>query len=414
MQTSFLRRGARYKSMLQIKSARSVSAPFALRTIFSTASCTSSASESPLNARTVPLSSYGPIGVAAALHASSATPSVPTLFSHEFSLADRVALVSGGNRGIGLEMAMTLVEAGARAVYCVDLPKHPGEEWKKVKEYLERMEGKAGEGRLEYLSVDVRDQSAVWNVGERLGTEKGVWIDAISRGKCPDCYEIPRVQTEISAQVMEVNVNGVLYTAQAAGRQMARFGNGGSVILIASISGHGTNMVGGSFFPLGSCCNGSPLIPKNHACVSYNTSKSGVLQMTRSMACELGIKRIRVNSISPGYISTKCVPLQRAQATLIDSCVSDFFHPPLACFRIESHTNRILLTILQHSPLWNRMTGAFLDMQPRLLEMWASQNPLGRIGRRDELRGVVAWLASDASTFCTGSDIVVSGGHHSW
>ncbi|OBZ66241.1 Sorbose reductase sou1 [Grifola frondosa] len=87
--------------------------------------------------------------------------------------------------------------------------------------------------------------------------------------------------------------------------------------------------------------------------------------MTRSMACELGIKRIRVNSISPGYISTK-------------------------------------------------MTGAFLDTQPHFLEMWASQNPLGRIGRPDELRGVVALLASDASTFCTGSDIVVSGGHHSW
>ena len=42
---------------------------------------------------------------------------------------------------------------------------------------------------------------------------------------------------------MDVNVNGVLYTAQAAGRQMARFGNGGSIILIASMSGSITNMV---------------------------------------------------------------------------------------------------------------------------------------------------------------------------
>lgn len=82
----------------------------------------------------------------------------PTLFAKEFSLADRVALVSGGNRGIGLEMAMALAEAGARAVYCVDLPKQPGEEWGKVKSYLARMEGKAGEGRLEYISADVRDQ----------------------------------------------------------------------------------------------------------------------------------------------------------------------------------------------------------------------------------------------------------------
>ena len=52
------------------------------------------------------------------------------------------------------------------------------------------------------------------------------------------------------------------------------------------------------------------------------------------------------------------------------------------------------------------MTAAYLDTQPHLLDKWASLNPLGRIGRPDELRGVVAWLASDASTFCTGSESV--------
>ena len=56
-------------------------------------------------------------------------------------------------------MALALVEAGARAVYCVDLPKTPGEEWTKVREYAEAQGGKTGgEGRLEYVSADVRDQ----------------------------------------------------------------------------------------------------------------------------------------------------------------------------------------------------------------------------------------------------------------
>lgn len=50
-----------------------------------------------------------------------------------------------------------------------------------------------------------------------------------------------------------------------------------------------------------------------------------------------------------------------------------------------------------------RMTAAYLDKQPHLLEKWSQLNPLGRIGRPDELRGVITWLASDASTFCTGS-----------
>lgn len=54
------------------------------------------------------------------------------------------------------------------------------------------------------------------------------------------------------------------------------------------------------------------------------------------------------------------------------------------------------------------MTAAYLDTQPHLLGKWASLNPLGRIGRPDELRGVVTWLASDASTFCTGSEYVFS------
>ena len=45
-----------------------------------------------------------------------------------------------------------------------------------------------------------------------------------------------------------------------------------------------------------------------------------------------------------------------------------------------------------------RLTAAFLDKQPQLFDEWSSQNPLGRLGRPDELRGVITWLASDAST----------------
>lgn len=50
------------------------------------------------------------------------------------------------------------------------------------------------------------------------------------------------------------------------------------------------------------------------------------------------------------------------------------------------------------------MTGQYLDQYPDLEAAWSSQNPLGRLGRPDELRGAVVWLASDASTYCTGSE----------
>lgn len=90
---------------------------------------------------------------------------------------------------------------------------------------------------------------------------------------------------------MDVNTNGVLFTAQAAGRQMARFGTPGSIILIASMSGSVTNKAERGAF----------------AWAAYNTSKSAVLQMARSLACELGPQNIRVNSLSPGHIYTKYV-----------------------------------------------------------------------------------------------------------
>ena len=122
-------------------------------------------------------SPLGRVGVAAALAAKGGGEKPkpkPTLWD-EFALRDRVALVSGANRGLGLEMALVLIEAGARAVYCVDLPATPGEEWRAVAEYVARMEveGAGGGGRLEYVCADVRDQKVMWKVGEEIGDREG-------------------------------------------------------------------------------------------------------------------------------------------------------------------------------------------------------------------------------------------------
>ena len=108
------------------------------------------------------------IGVAAALASSS--PSKPRLFE-SFSLADRVAVVSGGNRGLGLEMALALAEAGAR-VYALDLPASPGEEFKAVARYVEGFETGA---RLEYVAggLDVTNQKMTWKKVEEIGDKEG-------------------------------------------------------------------------------------------------------------------------------------------------------------------------------------------------------------------------------------------------
>jgi hypothetical protein len=122
-------------------------------------------------------SPLGRVGVAAALAAKGGGEKPkPTLWD-EFALRGRVALVSGANRGLGLEVALVLIEAGARAVYCVDLPATPGEEWRAVAEYVARMEmegtGGGGGGRLEYVCADVRDQKVMWKVGEEIGDREG-------------------------------------------------------------------------------------------------------------------------------------------------------------------------------------------------------------------------------------------------
>ena len=95
----------------------------------------------------------------------------------------------------------------------------------------------------------------MWKLGELIGNKEGRLDIAVACAgvlkQDIDCLEYP---ADVFQQVMNVNVNGVLYTAQAAGRQMRRFGNGGSIILIGSMSGSITNQVSNrTFFK---CCRG--------------------------------------------------------------------------------------------------------------------------------------------------------------
>ena len=112
------------------------------------------------------MSPLAPLSIEAALKAKE-DPSFaprPNIFD-EFALTDRVGFVSGGNRGIGLETAIALAEAGARVVYCFDLAEEPSEEFKASREYVSKL----GNGsRLEYFSADVRNQELLWKKAEEI------------------------------------------------------------------------------------------------------------------------------------------------------------------------------------------------------------------------------------------------------
>lgn len=141
-------------------------------------------------------SPLAPIGVNAAIQASidpTFTPK-PKVFD-EFSLKDRVGIVSGANRGLGLEMALVLCEAGARVVYCFDLPAEPSDEWKKTSEYVRKM----GNGsRLEYVSANVTDQKDMWAKAKDIGDREGrmdVCVAAAGILKShTDCLQYPAEQ----------------------------------------------------------------------------------------------------------------------------------------------------------------------------------------------------------------------------
>ena len=105
--------------------------------------------------------------------------------------------------------------------------------------------------------------------------------------------------------------------------------------------------------------------PQNQA--AYNASKAGVLHLTRSLAAEWAPKNILVNSISPGYTKTKLV--------------DDLLRTP------EGKT---------------------------ILPEWLKKIPLGRMASVDDLQGAAVFLASPASDYMTGSDIVIDGGYCCW
>ncbi|KAG9318404.1 hypothetical protein JVU11DRAFT_495 [Chiua virens] len=188
------------------------------------------------------VSSLAPLGIEAALRAKedpSFTPR-PKIFE-EFALTDRVGLVSGGNRGIGLEMAIAFAEAGVRVVYCFDLSQEPSDVFRVSQEYVSRLENGS---RLEYFSADVRNQDLLWKKAEEIGDKEQRFDFCVAAAgilkPATDCLEY---SAEEFREVLDVNTTGVLFTAQAAGRQMARFGRGGSILMIASISGSVTNKV---------------------------------------------------------------------------------------------------------------------------------------------------------------------------
>jgi NAD(P)-dependent dehydrogenase (short-subunit alcohol dehydrogenase family) len=153
---------------------------------------------------------------------------------------NKTAIITGGGRGIGLEIAVAYAEAGA-VVYCLDLAEKPNADWEKCRAWIDalpRIAASERNGRLEYAQCDVTQQKPLWDLVQRIADkENGVHICVASAGIGDRGKDVLEYEEDAFEQIMKVNTSGVLFTAQAAGRQMVAHGIKGSIILIASMAG---------------------------------------------------------------------------------------------------------------------------------------------------------------------------------
>ncbi len=190
-----------------------------------------------------------------------------------FGLKGKIAIVTGGGRGIGQVIACGLAKAGAEVVI---ISRSGAEETVKM---IEEDGGKAYD-----LKADVTDEAQVDHALQTILDRSGS-IDILfnNAGICMHQSTLEATIEEFR-QVVDVNLTGEFIMARAVGRIMIERGIKGSIINMASMSGTIVNI------PQWQC--------------SYNASKAAVIHMTKSLAVEWADYGIRVNSLSPGYIAT--------------------------------------------------------------------------------------------------------------
>ncbi|EMC99459.1 hypothetical protein BAUCODRAFT_29808 [Baudoinia panamericana UAMH 10762] len=213
-----------------------------------------------------------------------AFPLKPSVYEHitptlsKFLLTNKVAIITGGGRGLGLNMAQAMTEAGCRGIAIMDVQQDLGD---KAARELSEQTGVD----VRFYRVDVRDGQAMSQTVQDVVDHYGALDILINAAGIADSnIKAEEYPHDKFRRLIDINVTGTFLTNQACGIQMIRSGKGGSIINIASMSGSVVNY------------------PQEQSC--YNASKAAVVQFTKSVAAEWARYGIRVNAISPGYMDT--------------------------------------------------------------------------------------------------------------
>jgi NAD(P)-dependent dehydrogenase (short-subunit alcohol dehydrogenase family) len=253
----------------------------------------------------------------------------------QFSLKGKVAVVTGGGRGIGQAIAFGFARSGAKVV----ITSRKTQDLEATAAEIRAFGGEALPLPAHLGKMD-EIQKMVDIVMERFGR-----IDILvnNAGASPAMGSVLECEERLWDTIMNLNLKGVYFVSQAVARVMKKQG-GGKIINIASIDGF----------------NPEPGVS------IYSVSKAGVRMITKAFASELAPLNIQVNTIAPGPISTKMM---------------------------NSH--------------WAHLAPEEAEKAKAALEKIL---PTGRIGQPDEIVGAALYLASEASSYTTGTEIVIDGG----
>jgi len=253
----------------------------------------------------------------------------------KFSLKGKIAIVTGGSRGIGKAIALGFAKAGAKVVL--------------TSRKINDLEANVTE--IKAFGGEAFPIQAHLGKTEEINKMVGTVMDKVGRidilvnnaGTSPGMGSVLESDERLWETIMNLNMKGLYFTSQAVARVMKKQG-GGKIINIASVDG---------------------FMPEPKVSV-YSISKAGVRMISRAFASELAPFNIQVNTIAPGPISTKM---------------------------LDSH--------------WFHLSP---EEAKKEKEAMAKMTPMGRIGEPDEIVGAAIYLASDASSYTTGAEIIVDGG----
>ncbi|KAJ5593838.1 oxidoreductase [Penicillium hispanicum] len=196
-----------------------------------------------------------------------------------FDLTGKVAIVTGGARGIGLEVARGLAEAGCAVALIYNSSK--------TAEATAAEIASTNNVKAAAYRADVTDQAEIEAAVQQVAMDFGKLDIMVVNSGITSCVAAEDYTTSQWSEIMKVNLDGAFYSAQAAARIFKQQGHG-NVIFTASVSATLVN------------------VPQKQA--AYNASKAGVVQMAKCLSVEW-VDFCRVNCISPGFIATEILDI---------------------------------------------------------------------------------------------------------